>query len=90
MPLREDNIALTRLCHNHRWALDEQVEWNEAENFIYADRNPCLGPQAVLDGVLMRLGAEWDGFSAATEQKCLTTGSFHRNSFNLSSVAVSG
>lgn len=48
--------------------LDAQVEWNEAENFIYADRNPYLGPQAVLDGVFMRLGAEWDGFSAAAEQ----------------------
>jgi ketosteroid isomerase-like protein len=48
--------------------LDAQVEWNEAENFIYADRNPYLGPQAVLDGVFMRIGAEWDGFSAATEQ----------------------
>jgi ketosteroid isomerase-like protein len=48
--------------------LDAQVEWNEAENFIYADRNPYLGPQAVLDGVFMRLGAEWNGFSAATEQ----------------------
>jgi ketosteroid isomerase-like protein len=48
--------------------LDAQVEWNEAENFIYADRNPYVGPQAVLDGVFMRLGAEWDGFSAATEQ----------------------
>jgi ketosteroid isomerase-like protein len=49
-------------------ALDAQVEWIEAENFIYADRNPYVGPQAVLDGILMRLGAEWDGFSAVSEQ----------------------
>jgi ketosteroid isomerase-like protein len=49
-------------------ALDAQVEWIEAENFIYADRNPYVGPQAVLDGVFMRLGAEWDGFSATAEQ----------------------
>jgi ketosteroid isomerase-like protein len=48
--------------------LDAQVEWNEAENFIYAERNPYVGPQAVLDGVFTRIGAEWDGFSAATEQ----------------------
>ena len=26
-------------------ALDAQVEWIEAENFIYADRNPYVGPQ---------------------------------------------
>ncbi|HJU92023.1 MAG TPA: hypothetical protein VJ656_03720 [Pyrinomonadaceae bacterium] len=28
-------------------ALDPDVEWWEAENFIYADRNPYVGPQAV-------------------------------------------
>jgi uncharacterized protein len=44
------------------------VEWNEAENFIYADRNPYLGPNAVLDGVFMRVGTEWDGFSATPEE----------------------
>ena len=45
-------------------ALDPQVEWREADNFLYADRNPYIGPQAILEGVFMRLGAEWDGFSA--------------------------
>ena len=44
--------------------LDPQVEWNEAENFIYADGNPYKGPQAVLDGVFARIGGEWAGFSA--------------------------
>jgi len=34
--------------------MDQSIEWNEAENFIYADRNPYVGPQAVLEGVLMR------------------------------------
>jgi uncharacterized protein len=48
-------------------ALDPQVEWREAENFIYADQNPYIGPQAVLAGVFMRLGSEWDGFSVAPE-----------------------
>jgi hypothetical protein len=43
---------------------DPQVVWNEAENFIYADKNPYVGPEAVLNGVFARLGAEWDGFSA--------------------------
>jgi ketosteroid isomerase-like protein len=43
-------------------ALAPDVEWLEAENFIYADRNPYIGPNAVLEGVFMRIGAEWEGF----------------------------
>jgi ketosteroid isomerase-like protein len=49
-------------------AMDPAIEWNEAENFPYADRNPYVGPQAVLEGVFMRLGGEWDGFSVAVEE----------------------
>ena len=45
--------------------LDPQVEWWEAENFIYAEKNPYVGPDDVLSGVFMRLGAEWDGFAVA-------------------------
>jgi ketosteroid isomerase-like protein len=45
--------------------MDSEIEWNEAENFIYADRNPYVGPQAILEGVFMRLGTEWEGFSVA-------------------------
>ena len=44
--------------------LDPQIVWTEAENFIYADKNPYIGLDAVLNGVFGRLGAEWDGFSA--------------------------
>jgi len=44
--------------------LDSRVEWNEAENFLYSDRNPYIGPQAVLDGVFARIGADWNNFSA--------------------------
>jgi ketosteroid isomerase-like protein len=47
---------------------DPQIEWNEAENFLYADRNPYVGAQAILDGVFARLGAEWDNFSATPEE----------------------
>lgn len=43
-------------------ALDPQVEWWEAENFIYADKNPYVGPDAVLEGVFARIGQEWEGF----------------------------
>lgn len=48
-------------------ALDPEVEWWEAENFIYADRNPYVGPDAVLGGVFARLGGEWEGFAVAPE-----------------------
>jgi ketosteroid isomerase-like protein len=43
--------------------MDPQVEWNEAENFPYADNNPYIGPDAVVEGVFARLGAEWDGWN---------------------------
>jgi ketosteroid isomerase-like protein len=48
-------------------ALDPQVEWREAENFIYADKNPYVGPNAVLEGVFMRIGNEWEGFAVSPE-----------------------
>lgn len=48
--------------------LDSQIEWNEAENFPYADRNPYIGVDTVLQGVFARLGAEWDNFAAASEE----------------------
>jgi uncharacterized protein len=42
--------------------------WNEAENSLYADRNPYVGPQAVLEGVFMRIGMEWNGYSVGAEE----------------------
>jgi hypothetical protein len=47
--------------------MDPGVEWNEAENFIYAHGNPYRGPQAVA-GVLARVGAEWENFAATPEE----------------------
>ena len=46
-------------------ALDPQIEWLEAENFIYAGGNPYIGHNAVLEGVFMRLATEWEGFGVA-------------------------
>jgi ketosteroid isomerase-like protein len=40
--------------------MDPNIEWNEAESFPYADGNPYIGPQAVLEGVFARIGAEWE------------------------------
>ena len=48
--------------------MDPQIEWNEAENFIYADKNPYIGPQAILEGVFMRIGGEWSTFTAVPEE----------------------
>jgi uncharacterized protein len=48
-------------------AFDPQVEWWEAEHHPYADRNPYVGPTAILEGVFMRIGTEWDGFTVAPD-----------------------
>jgi ketosteroid isomerase-like protein len=47
---------------------DPQIVWREAENFIYADGNPYIGPQAILAGLFMRFATEWDQFAARPEQ----------------------
>ena len=44
------------------------IVWNEAENFLYADRNPYVGPQAVLEGVFARIGADFDSFATVPEE----------------------
>lgn len=48
--------------------MHQHIEWREAENFIYADRNPYRGPQAVLEGVFMRLASEWADFKVMPEE----------------------
>ncbi len=47
--------------------MSPDIVWNEAENFPYADRNPYLGPEAVLTGVFARIGEDWDGFTVVPE-----------------------
>ncbi len=49
-------------------AMAPDVEWNEAENFIYADGNTYIGPGAVVDGVFSRVGADWTGFKLAVSE----------------------
>jgi len=48
--------------------LSPDVHWLEAENFIYADRNPYIGPQAVLEGVFLRIVSDWNGFTVTPEE----------------------
>lgn len=43
--------------------MDPNIVWNEAENFPYADENPYVGPEAVLNRVFGRCASEWDGFA---------------------------
>ena len=42
--------------------MDATIIWNEAEGNKYADGNPYIGPQAVLNGVFARIGAEHEYF----------------------------
>ena len=46
--------------------LSPDAEWTEAEGFPYG--GTYIGPQAVLEGVFMRLGTEWDGFAAVPDE----------------------
>jgi uncharacterized protein len=43
-------------------AFAENIEWTEAEGFMYG--GTYKGPDGILPGVFMRLGTEWEGFSA--------------------------
>lgn len=54
-------------------AMDENVDWNEAEGSPYADQNPYSSPQRVGEGVFGRLMEEYDGF-AATPHKLVAEG----------------
>ncbi|WP_169718943.1 ester cyclase [Aequorivita capsosiphonis] len=42
--------------------MDAKIVWNEAESNSLADGNPYIGPDAVLNGVFARLGAENEYF----------------------------
>ena len=46
--------------------LNSEIDWTEAEGFPYA--GTYHGPKAVLEGVFMRLGSEWNGFAAVPDE----------------------
>jgi ketosteroid isomerase-like protein len=46
--------------------LDPNISWTQAEGFPYA--GTYTGPNAVLENVFMKLGSEWDGFSAVANE----------------------
>lgn len=43
-------------------AMNPNIQWNEAESNSMADGNPYVGPDAILNGVFTRLGANHDHF----------------------------
>jgi ketosteroid isomerase-like protein len=49
-------------------AFDAQIQWLEADNFLYADRNPYIGPQAVAEGVFQRIITDIDAFSVTPQR----------------------
>jgi ketosteroid isomerase-like protein len=75
--MSEDSVGLVRSIYEAFAAGDipgvlgrmaPDMEWNEAENFPYADGNPYVGADAIVGGVFARLGGEWDGFAAVPEE----------------------
>jgi ketosteroid isomerase-like protein len=46
--------------------LSSDIAWTEAEGFPLA--GTYHGPRAVLEGVFMRLGSEWEGFAAVPDE----------------------
>jgi len=46
--------------------LSSDIDWTEAEGFPYG--GTYIGPDAVLEGVFMRLGTEWEGFAAVPDE----------------------
>jgi len=41
-------------------SLAEDIEWSEAESFIYDYGEPLVGKDAVVEGVFAKLGEEWE------------------------------
>ena len=48
--------------------IDENVEWTEAENFVYADLSPYMGRDNLVNGLFMRFGMYWENFAAIPER----------------------
>jgi ketosteroid isomerase-like protein len=74
--MSQENVDLVRGIYSAFGAGDvagalarmgDDIVWNEAENYPYADGNPYRGPQAVL-GVFGRIAADWDGFTVLPYQ----------------------
>ena len=49
-------------------AFDPGIQWREAENFLYAEGNPYVGPKAVAEGVFLRIVTDVENFTVLPEQ----------------------
>ena len=64
-------------------SMDAAIEWNEAENFPYADGNPYIGPEAIAGGVFGRIAADWEYWTLSdlvydgTGNKIIVTGRYN-------------
>ena len=47
---------------------DPNIEWIAADNSPYAEGSPFHGPNEVLEGSLMRIGADWEGFTVKANE----------------------
>ena len=47
--------------------LAPNVHWNEAEGFPLADRNPYVGPKAIVEGVFGRVAETWRDFKVVVK-----------------------
>ena len=47
-------------------AMDPNIEWNEAEGFMYG--GTYRGPNAIVENVFMKLATEWEGFSVVPDK----------------------
>ncbi|MDT8342263.1 MAG: nuclear transport factor 2 family protein [Longimicrobiales bacterium] len=45
--------------------LDPEVTWTDAEGYPYA--GTYVGPDALLEGLIARIGAEWDGYTVVAD-----------------------
>ncbi|HEX6394507.1 MAG TPA: nuclear transport factor 2 family protein [Acidimicrobiales bacterium] len=44
--------------------MDPNIEWREAENNPYQPSGePWIGPDAIVNNLFVKLGADWDGFT---------------------------
>ena len=50
-------------------SFDPQIEWRQAEgNPYHMDGSAWKGPQAILENLFVRIGAEWDGFTITIQK----------------------
>ena len=75
--MSQENVALVRGIYDSfaagdvpavLGAMSPDIVWNEAENFPLADRNPYVGPDAIVQGVFARLAEQWIGFGVEVDE----------------------